>query len=200
LYSISILIGLSFLAGHVLIAPSVSIYVAIFGVVILSNADRIITKSKNKGKVVFISSAGGHLTQLMKLQPIFEKYESVLITEDISINRSIKTNAVIRFLPYGSRANKGYTSIFARICYQSFLYFIVEHPQVIVTTGTHTAVPLAFIAKAFSRKLIYIESFAKRTSPNLTGRILYPLADIMVVQWEPMLKVYKKSENWGWIY
>lgn len=199
-YSMLILLGLSFLAGHVLIAPSVSIYLAVFGIGVLNCADRLNLRNGSKEKVVFVSSAGGHLTQLMKLQPLFENYDSVLITEDISINHSINTNAIIRYLPYGSRAEKGYFYTFARMFIRSIIYFVIDRPQVIVTTGTHTAVPLALISKIFGRRLIYIESFAKRTSPNLAGRILYPFADLMVVQWEPMLKVYKKSKNWGWIY
>ena len=199
-YSISLILGLSFLAGHVLIAPSVSIYVAIFGINLLDYEEQFSLKKKVKRKVVFISSAGGHLTQLLKLQDLFSEFDSVVITEDIPINHSLKPNATVRFLPYGSRAEKGYLKVFVRMWAKSIFYFIIDRPEIVVTTGTHTAVPLSIIAKVFNRKLLYIESFAKRTSPNLAGRILYPFADVMVVQWDSMLNVYKKSKNWGWIY
>ena len=32
-------------------------------------------------KVLFISSTGGHLTELLQMEPLFSKYESYIMTE-----------------------------------------------------------------------------------------------------------------------
>ena len=47
-----------------------------------------------------------------------------------------------------------------------------------------------------------IESFAKRTSPTVTGKMIYKLHaySVFVVQWETMLKFYPKAVYWGGIY
>ena len=50
------------------------------------------------------------------------------------------------------------------------------------------------------KKLIYIESFAKVTSPTETGKLLYKFADQFYVQWKPMLKFYPKAIYLGGIY
>ena len=50
------------------------------------------------------------------------------------------------------------------------------------------------------KKLIYIESFAKVTSPTETGKLLYKFADQFYVQWKPMLKCYPKAIYLGGIY
>lgn len=50
------------------------------------------------------------------------------------------------------------------------------------------------------KKLIYIESFAKVTSPTETGKLLYKFADRFYVQWESMLKFYPKAKYLGGIY
>ena len=83
---------------------------------------------------------------------------------------------------------------------KSFIIFIKQKPDVIVTTGTHTAVPMCYIAKIFRKKVIYIETFANRNTKTVAGRFVYPIADVFVVQWEEMLKVYPKAKYWGWIY
>lgn len=61
-------------------------------------------------------------------------------------------------------------------------------------------IPICLIAKFFRRKLIYIESFAKISSPTLSGKLLYKFADQFYVQWESMLEVYPKAIYKGGIY
>ena len=53
-----------------------------------------------------------------------------------------------------------------------------------------------------SWKVIYIESYAKRTSPTITGKWIYKLHayTTFVVQWKSMLEFYPNAEYWGGIY
>ena len=41
-------------------------------------------------KVLFISSTGGHLNELLQLSPLFEKYDSYIITEKDKANENLK--------------------------------------------------------------------------------------------------------------
>ncbi|WP_191976308.1 hypothetical protein [Limosilactobacillus reuteri] len=50
------------------------------------------------------------------------------------------------------------------------------------------------------KKVIYIESFARITTPSLTGKILYHFADLFIVQWKELLKVYPKAKYFGGIF
>ena len=69
-----------------------------------------------------------------------------------------------------------------------------------VSTGVLAMIPMCLLIKAFGGKLIYIESFAKVTSPTQTGKFLYKFADKFYVQWEPMKQFYPKAECLGGIY
>ncbi len=82
----------------------------------------------------------------------------------------------------------------------SLTIFIRIRPDIVVTTGTHTAVLMCYIAKLFGKKVIWIETFANRNSKTLAGRLVYPIADTFVVQWEEMKKIYKKAVYWGSIF
>lgn len=155
----------------------------------------------SKKKVMFISSVGGHLTQLLELKSIFEDYDYCLVTEKTDVTANMKDKYKMSFLKYGSRKYLfKYFFVFLFNIIKSIGLFIKYRPKVIVTTGTHTAVPMCYIGWLFRRKVIYIESFAKRTSPTLTGKLVYPIASIFVVQWESMLKIYPKAQFWGGIY
>ena len=56
------------------------------------------------------------------------------------------------------------------------------------------------LAKVMKKKIIFIESFAKVTSPTLTGKLVYKFADQFYVQWEEMLKIYPNAIFKGGIY
>lgn len=159
-------------------------------------------KNKEKKKrVMFISSVGGHLTQMLQLKKIFNDYDYVLITEKTDVTKGMKDKYRMEYLTYCSRQyflsypfKEGWNIL------KSLGLFIKYRPKVVVTTGTHTAVPMCYIARLLGSKVIFIESFAKRTSPTLSGRLVYPVASTFVIQWESLKKFYPKAEVWGWIY
>ena len=57
-----------------------------------------------------------------------------------------------------------------------------------------------YIAKIFRSKIVYIETLANSKTKTATGRLIYPIADLFIVQWEEMLKLYPKAKFGGWIY
>ena len=154
-------------------------------------------------KVLFISSTGGHLNELLQLSPLFEKYDSYIITEKDKANENLKQTYGERlyFLPYGTRA-KLFTYIFKYLflCFKTLYLYAKIRPKVIVTTGTHTAGPICTLGKIFGSKIVYIETFANTNRKTATGRLLYPIADLFIVQWEEMLKIYPKAVYGGSIY
>ena len=78
--------------------------------------------------------------------------------------------------------------------------FFKVRPKYVISTGTHTAVPMCYIAKLFGAKIIFIETFANSTTKTLSGKMIYPIANLFIVQWESMLKLYPKAKLGGWIY
>jgi hypothetical protein len=56
------------------------------------------------------------------------------------------------------------------------------------------------IGKIFGSKIVYIESFANIHTKSVTGKVVYLFADLFIVQWESMLKLYPKAKLGGWIF
>lgn len=151
---------------------------------------------------MFISSTGGHLTELLQLSSMFSKYDSYLVTEKTSSNLKLKDRyKKVFYLIYGTK-DYPFTYPFKLManCFKSlYLYFKIR-PDFIITTGAHTAGPMCCLGKIFGSKIIYIETFANIHTKTVTGRLIYKFADLFLVQWESMLKLYPKAVCKGWIF
>ncbi len=145
-------------------------------------------------KVLFISSTGGHLSELLKLEPIFKEYDYYIITEKDKTTVNLKERYKVSYLPYCTRSKPfSYIFIYSFLIIKTIYFFIKIRPKVIISTGTHTAVPMCYLGKIFGKKIIYIETYANITKKTLTGRFIYPIADLFIVQWKEMLKLYPKA-------
>lgn len=152
---------------------------------------------------MFISSTGGHFNELMQLKPLFKKYDYHIVTEKDVITEGFKEEYKdrISYLLYGTRAHMlKYIFQFTYNCLKTIFLYMKIRPKYIVTTGTHTAGPMCVLGKIFGSKIIYIETFANRNTKTATGRLIYKFADLFIVQWEEMLKIYPKAKLGGSIY
>jgi len=119
-----------------------------------------------KKKVLFIASTGGHLNELMQLKSMFDNYDYHIITEKTKSNLPLREKfpKKINFLVYGTYTTKlkkiTYPFKFVYNCFKSLFLYIKIRPRYIVTTGTHTAVPMCYLGKIFGTKIIFIETFA----------------------------------------
>lgn len=154
-------------------------------------------------KVMFISSTGGHLNELLQLKPLFEKYDYNVVTEKTKSNLYLKDRfkGKVHYLVYGTKHNMWkYLFIFPFNCLRSLYLFLKIRPEVIISTGSHTAVPMCYIAHFFKKKVVYIETFANIYTKTVAGRLVYPIADYFIVQWDSMLELYPDAIYGGWIF
>lgn len=75
-----------------------------------------------------------------------------------------------------------------------------EKPDVIISSGAAVAVPFFYLGKLFRKKLVYIEVFDRIDKPTMTGKLVHPICDAFIVEWEEMKKVYSKAINLGSIF
>ena len=156
-----------------------------------------------KKRVMFISSTGGHLNELLQLKDMFSKYDYSLITEKTKSNLYLKKKygKRVSFLIYGTKHHiLTYPFKLIANCFISLFYYFKYHPDYIITTGVHTAGPMCCIGKIFGSKIIYIETFANMVTKTATGKLIYPISDKFIIQWESMKKLYPKADFGGWIY
>lgn len=153
-------------------------------------------KTKNRvKKICLISSSGGHFEQLKMLAPLNEKHKTFWITEKTKYKSKadyflIQTGSKDFLFPFKMLLNS----------FKSLYIFIKIRPDYIITTGTMIVMPLAFIAKIFKKKLIYIETFARIHDGTKTGKLMYKYSDLFIVQWKELLEIYPNAIYGGSIY
>ena len=139
----------------------------------------------------------------MQLKSMFDKYDYHIITEKTKQNINLKDKypGKVNYLIFGSKSNMLlYPFKLIANCFISLFLYLKVRPKFIITTGAHTAGPMCCIGKILGSKIIYIESFANIYTKTVTGRLIYKFADLFIVQWESMLKLYPKAKYGGWIY
>lgn len=157
-------------------------------------------------KVMFISSTGGHLDELMQLRGMFSRYDYYIVTEKTKSNLTLgdKYKGRVSYLTYGS-----YTTLVHKITYpfkllwntvKSFFIYLKVRPRYIISTGAHTTGPMCLIGHLLGSKIIFIETFANSKSKSRTGSLVYKFADLFIVQWESMLELYPNAVYGGWIF
>lgn len=154
-------------------------------------------------KVLFISSTGGHLKELFQLSPLFAEYDYRIITEKTKSNLVLKQTypGKVNYMLFGGKEHPlSYMVKFPYNCLKSFLLFLRFRPQYVITTGSHTAVPMCYIAHFFRRKVIYIETYANIKTKSMAGKMVYPIADLFLVQWSSMLELYPDAIYVGGVF
>ena len=151
-------------------------------------------------KICLISSSGGHFEQLLMLRKLAETHKTFIVTEKTKYNGSDKK--INYFVSQVNRKEVFFIFKMLSNAVKSFIIFLKEKPDIIISTGVLAAIPMMIIGRIFKKKVIYIESFAKITSPTMTGKLVYKrkLADQFYVQWESMKEFYPDAIFKGGIY
>ena len=148
-------------------------------------------------KVCLVGSSGGHLTHLYMLKPFWENKDRFWVTFDKEDARSLLEGE--RVYPCYYPTNRNIKNLL-RNTVVAWKVLRREKPDLIISSGAAVSVPFFYLGKLFGAKLIYIEVFDRIDKPTLSGRLVYPIVDKFIVQWEEQKQVYKKAINLGSIF
>ena len=144
-------------------------------------------------KIALVSSCGGHLAEVRALKPIYERHDHFYVLNDHVI------------LPKDMEGK----TIFIRHSERDWLFFVnlweawrilrKHRPDLILSTGAGPVVPFALAGKLLRIPTIYIEISTTVTTPSVSGRIMYHLADRFFYQWEGLKGYFPKGIYGGLI-
>lgn len=154
-------------------------------------------KTRKKMHICFVGSSGGHLTHLYMLKPYWQDKSRFFVTFNKEDARSLLKSEKMYTCYYPT--NRNIWNLLKNTVL-AFKVIIKERPTHIVSTGAAVAVPFFYVGKLFGAKTVYIEVFDRTNHPTLTGKLVYPVTDRFIVQWEEMKKIYKKAINLGSIF
>ena len=163
--------------------------------------------SKLNNIVMFACNQGGHFSQMMALNELFGKYDSVLVTDNVRATKEMPAlkyidNIVVmkgessrrKDVKKEENANRwSFLDVYIQMLFESRKIWKQYRPKVIISTGSNIAVPLFLIGKLHGSKIIFIETRAKVYARSMTGILVRKLADRIFVQWPEMLKLYPEA-------
>lgn len=152
---------------------------------------------KKKFKICLVGSSGGHLTHLYMLKPFWKDKNRFWVTFDKEDARSLLKDE--KMYPCYFPTNRNIKNLI-RNTFLAIRVLKKEKPDLIISSGAAVAVPFFYLGKMMGAKLIYIEVFDRIDKPTMTGKMVYPIVDKFIVQWEEMKKVYPKAVNFGSIF
>lgn len=136
-------------------------------------------------KIGLVCSHGGHLTETMQILNAFEGHDIFFATYHNAREAEVQAIAHAYFTP-----NIG-TSVWRMFWALLWAWRILrrERPDAIVSLGAEIALPFFYLSKLLGIRTIFIESWCRVENLSKTGRLVYPIADVFLVQWPQLLQV-----------
>lgn len=150
-----------------------------------------------RAEVLLVCSTGGHLQQMLALQPAWDPYPHVWVTFDKSDSRSLlRDERVVYAYSPTNRSPKN----LVRNLGLAWRTLRAVHPRMLLTTGAGVAVPFAWVARLRGVHVVYIESFTRIEGPSLSCRLIAPIAHRIYAQWPELTSVLPKARYAGNVF
>jgi len=145
-------------------------------------------------KIMLVCSSGGHLAQLFRLRPWWQKHERSWVTFPGAQAESLLRGETVvsAFAPTTRNIPNALRNLRLALS-----LIRAERPDVIVSDGAGVAVPFFLVARAFRVRTVYLEVYDRISRPTMTGRLCYPLADAFLLQWPEQVSLYPRGEVIG---
>jgi UDP-N-acetylglucosamine:LPS N-acetylglucosamine transferase len=141
-----------------------------------------------------VCSSGGHLLQLYRLRPWWEKHERLWVTFQKADSVSLLAGERVAWAYHPTTRN---LRNLVRNLVLAWRLLRTYRPRLVVSTGAGVALPFFLIARLFAMKTIYIEVYDRIDLPTLTGRLCYPLSDLFLLQWDDQKRLYPRGHVIG---
>jgi hypothetical protein len=147
-----------------------------------------------KPSVLLVCSPGGHLLQLLSLEPAWGDCETSWVTLPAAdVEHLLAERDVV--LAHGPTNRSPVKAV--RNLLLAWREVRRRRPQAILSTGAALAVPFFLIGRLHGCRLVYVESLTRTRDLSLSGRMVYPLAHEFFVQWPDVAARHRRARHVG---
>jgi UDP-N-acetylglucosamine:LPS N-acetylglucosamine transferase len=142
------------------------------------------------GEVLLVGSSGGHLAQLLALQPWYQARTRAWVTFDTPDARSLLDGEDVVWAYYPTTRNM---KNLLRNAMLALRVLRRRNVEAVITTGAGVALPFVAVARLKGIPTVYIEVYDRIDTATLTARLCRPFLSAMLVQWEEQRRMYPKA-------
>jgi len=149
--------------------------------------------ARRKLRVCLAASGGGHVRQLLDLEPAWSRHDYFFVSEDTALSRSIADKHPMRYVPHVALGQARLGAPFRMMAAAVKSFFVSariifrERPDVLISTGAGAVFFTLAWARLMGAKVVVVESFARFDKPSVFGRMSAPLAHRKVVQSQALM-------------
>ena len=147
-----------------------------------------------KLKICLTASAGGHLSELLKVAACWEGYDTFCVTTTEVVRKKVNDYGNVYVV---GECNYKHPVRCVRVFIRCVKAVFSERPDVVISAGAAGSCMVCYLAKMFGAKVVWLDSIANIKKLSLSGRLVRPVANLLLTQWPELAKKYKKAEYVG---
>jgi UDP-N-acetylglucosamine:LPS N-acetylglucosamine transferase len=145
-------------------------------------------------KICLAASAGGHITQLLKLADSWSRYETFCVTTTHVMQDKLSKFGEVYVV---GECNREHPVRVIAVLIRCIRIIFRQRPDVVLSTGAAAGCMLCFLGKMLGAKVVWIDSITNVERLSLSGRMVRYIADLFLVQWPELAGRYKNVEFVG---
>ncbi|MER2599569.1 MAG: PssD/Cps14F family polysaccharide biosynthesis glycosyltransferase [Caldilineales bacterium] len=154
-------------------------------------------------RVLVVLGEGGHTRQMLQLLdqlgPRYEYHYLIALQDELSAGKIRIPGPVHRVGRPRSKV-RGHTDGAVVSAWNTLRSLAQLLPilrriraDAVLANGPAVAVPAALLAKLLGAQIIYVESASRVQQMSTSARLVYPFADLFIVQWPQLQAAYPKA-------
>lgn len=176
------------------------------------------SKPPTPARVLAILGSGGHTAEMLNMvsdlsAPASKDNATATVmyatSDDASLRKALRAGAdasAVHLLPRARHVGESFWRALPRSVHcllRAFALLLRTRPTVVLCNGPATGACVCLAAVACNAagllraRVIYAESVARVDSLSLSGRLLYPVVDRFLVQWQQLANRYPMAEFRG---
>lgn len=154
-------------------------------------------------RILVVLGEGGHTRQMLQLLDQLGAqydYHYLMAAEDLLSEKQIRLPGPVYRIQRPRSKVEGHTDSWpvstwhtVRSAAQLWPLLRQIRPQAILANGPSVAVPVAFLGKLAGARVIWLETASRVYSLSTSARLVYPIADLFIVQWPQLRQRYPKA-------
>jgi UDP-N-acetylglucosamine:LPS N-acetylglucosamine transferase len=129
--------------------------------------------------VLAVASAGGHWIQILRLREAFEGMEIVFVSTDREYAADVPGQHFLTI----QDASRDRPFLLLKTVWQACRIILVEHPDVVISTGAAPGLLALLFGRLFGAKTIWLDSLANGEELSMSGKLAGYFVGLWLTQW-----------------
>jgi UDP-N-acetylglucosamine:LPS N-acetylglucosamine transferase len=151
-------------------------------------------KYRDKLRICLVASAGGHLSELLRIKDSWDKYDSFCLTTSDVVREELQEYGKVYVVGECNRQQPFKVMVVLARCARAVFR---ERPDILISTGAAVGCIACFLSKLIGAKIIWMDSITNVERISLSGRMVRYIADLFLVQWPEFNEQYNNVEYVG---